>query len=62
MVESTIKQPMARRQVNKLTGVGINLWLTSNAVDDLYRLRMGRRKYILESKKSRQHHRQRDTN
>lgn len=56
MVESTVKQPMASRQVNKLTGVGINLWLASNAINDIRSLRMGRCKFVLNNKKFRQHY------
>lgn len=56
MVESTVKQPMARRQVNKLTEVGINLWLASNAINDIRSLRIGRCKFVLNNKKSRQHY------
>lgn len=56
MVESTVKQPIVRRQVNKLTGVGVNLWLASNAINDIRSLRMGPRQFALNNKKSRQHY------
>lgn len=47
-----VKPRVVRRPVHKLDRVGVNLWLTSNAVTDGYRLLLRKRSAVLGNKKA----------
>lgn len=52
-VQQVFKPGVVRRQVNKLDRVGINLWLTSNAVTGGCRVLLGRSVPMVGNKKAR---------
>lgn len=52
-VQQVFKPGVVRRQVHKLDRVGINLWLTSNAVTSSRRVLLGRSVPMVGNKKAR---------
>lgn len=56
MANQTYKPGVASRQVGDQTRTSIKLWLTSNAVTDGYRVRVGKRHTILGNKKAHSYH------